>query len=62
MPYAYGMQSAPAVANGLGGLPRRQAAGSAPKIVDKVFDGQISDRVFVIPRGYSFFRCRSGSP
>ena len=56
MPYPYGMQSAPAVGNGLGGLPRRQAAGSAPKIVDKVFDGTVSDRVFLIPRGYSFFR------
>ncbi|WP_312375026.1 hypothetical protein [Pseudomonas oryzihabitans] len=58
MPYPYGMQSAPAVGNGLGGLPRRQADAKEPLIYEVLSKGRRSNtvRTFEVPPGYSRMR------
>ena len=58
MPYAYGMQSAPAVGNGLGGLPRRQSDPKEPLIYEVLSKGRRSNtvRTFEVPPGYSKMR------
>lgn len=55
MPYPYGMQSAPAVGNGLGGLPRRAQAGPPPKTIERIYEDS-TERTFLIPKGYKSFR------
>lgn len=56
MPYPYGMQSAPAVGNGLGGLPRRQQAETRePLIIEYLSRLRYTASAFTyeIPAGYS---------
>lgn len=55
MPYPYGMQSAPAVGNGLGGLPRRQAGGVEPLVVEYLsrLRYTASSFIYEVPPGYS---------
>lgn len=58
MPYPYGMQSAPAVGNGLGGLPRRQADPKEPLIFEYLskLSATATSHSFKIPSGYSRMR------
>lgn len=59
MPYPYGMQSAPAVGNGLGGLPRRQADPKEPliyEVLSKYRRTSATVRTFEVPPGYSKIR------
>lgn len=55
MPYPYGMQSAPAVGNGLGGLPRRQVESKEPLIIEYLSRLRYTASAFTyeIPPGYS---------
>lgn len=55
MPYPYGMQSAPAVGNGLGGLPRRQAESKEPLIIEYLsrLRYTASSFSYEVPPGYS---------
>lgn len=55
MPYPYGMQSAPAVGNGLGGLPRRGTAGPPPKTIELIYE-TFSEKTVVLPTGFRSFR------
>lgn len=58
MPYPYGMQSAPAVGNGLGGLPRRKSAPKEPIIYEVLskYRGSATVTSFEVPAGYSNMR------
>lgn len=58
MPYPYGMQSAPAVGNGLGGLPRRKSAPREPIIYEVLskYRGAATVTSFEVPAGYSSMR------
>lgn len=59
MPYPYGMQSAPAVGNGLGGLPRRQLDPKEPliyEVLSKYRSTFATVRTFEVPPGYSKMR------
>lgn len=67
MPYPYGMQSAPAVGNGLGGLPRRQSDPKEPLIVEYLskLNSVATSHSFKVPPGYSRMRvtlCGRGAP
>lgn len=56
MPYPYGMQSSPAVGNGLGGLPRRPSA-TVPKMVDFYYPKNIAETTtYTVPPGYQKMR------
>lgn len=56
MGYTFGMQGAPRVGNGLGGLPRRNDVPMPPNTVEIAFNAQNGIRQYQIPRGYNFFR------